>query len=77
MANTITSKGQVTIPKRIRDYLGLAAGEKVEFELGADGRVIVRRASGDKPPSRFAKYRGSLKVDMTTDQMMKLLRSDD
>lgn len=33
MAATVTSKGQVTIPKRVRDQLGLKAGSKVEFVL--------------------------------------------
>jgi AbrB family looped-hinge helix DNA binding protein len=33
MAATVTSKGQVTIPKRVRDQLGLRAGSKVEFVL--------------------------------------------
>ena len=33
MATTVTSKGQVTIPKRVRDALGVKAGSKVEFEL--------------------------------------------
>ena len=33
MAATITSKGQVTIPKRVRDQLGLKAGSKVEFVM--------------------------------------------
>lgn len=32
-AATVTSKGQVTIPKRVRDQLGLKAGSKVEFVL--------------------------------------------
>ena len=39
---TITSKGQVTIPKEIRDALGLDAGTKVEFVLEDDGSVRVR-----------------------------------
>lgn len=38
----ITSKGQVTIPKRIRDRLGLEAGEDVEFVLTDDGELHVR-----------------------------------
>ena len=33
MATTVTSKGQVTIPKRVRDGLGLKAGSKVEIEM--------------------------------------------
>lgn len=38
---SVTSKGQVTIPKRIRDELGIAAGSKVEFEL-AGGAARMR-----------------------------------
>lgn len=39
---TITSKGQVTIPKEIRERLGLEAGQEVEFVLADDGTVEVR-----------------------------------
>ena len=42
---TITSKGQVTIPKRVREALRLSAGDRIEFALSADGvvRLEVRR----------------------------------
>jgi AbrB family looped-hinge helix DNA binding protein len=36
---TITSKGQVTIPKEIRDYLKLDVGSKIDFVIDADGQV--------------------------------------
>lgn len=39
---TVTSKGQVTIPKEIRDRLGLEAGQEVEFVLEDDETVRVR-----------------------------------
>ena len=39
---TLTSKGQVTIPKRIREKLGLEAGTEVEFILDDDGSLRVR-----------------------------------
>ncbi|RLM50025.1 AbrB/MazE/SpoVT family DNA-binding domain-containing protein [Halorubrum sp. Atlit-28R] len=39
---TITSKGQVTIPKRIRDELGLDAGTEVEFIIEGDGSIRVQ-----------------------------------
>lgn len=39
---TITSKGQVTIPKRIRDELDLTAGTEVEFIIEEDGTIRVR-----------------------------------
>ena len=34
MATTITTKGQVTIPKRVRDALGLKPGDDVDFVVG-------------------------------------------
>lgn len=39
---TITSKGQVTIPKEIRDALDLEAGTEVEFTLNEQGEITVR-----------------------------------
>lgn len=36
---TITSKGQVTIPKAIREHLRVAEGDRVEFRVGEDGAV--------------------------------------
>jgi AbrB family looped-hinge helix DNA binding protein len=38
---TVTSKGQVTIPKKIRDYLKLDVGSKVDFIVDSDGQVKV------------------------------------
>lgn len=38
---TITSKGQVTIPKEIRDYLKLETGSRVDFVIDKDGYVKV------------------------------------
>jgi antitoxin PrlF len=40
--STITSKGQVTIPKRIRDFLKVKAGDQLDFVIADDGRVLVR-----------------------------------
>lgn len=39
---TVTSKGQVTIPKRIREKLGIDEGTEVEFILEEDGSARVR-----------------------------------
>ena len=38
---TITSKGQLTIPKEIRDYLKLETGTKVEFVIDDRGEVKI------------------------------------
>ena len=39
---TLTSKGQTTIPKEIRDKLGLKAQDRLNFTLMPDGTVIMR-----------------------------------
>jgi AbrB family looped-hinge helix DNA binding protein len=59
MYSTLTSKGQVTLPKQIRERLRLRAGDKLEFILRDDGRieVLVRNArmtdlKGMIPPPR-------------------------
>lgn len=38
---TVTSKGQITIPKKIRDALGVVPGDRVVFERRAAGEVVV------------------------------------
>ncbi len=40
---TVTSKGQVTIPKEIRRVLRVEAGDRIDFIIEADDRVVVRR----------------------------------
>jgi antitoxin PrlF len=39
---TVTSKGQMTIPKEVREHLRLRAGGKVRFELGSDASVVMK-----------------------------------
>ena len=39
---TMTSKGQVTIPKSIRDSLNLNSGDKIELELLSNGEAVIR-----------------------------------
>jgi antitoxin PrlF len=40
--STLTSKGQTTIPKQIRDSLGMKAGDRMTFTLMPDGIVLMR-----------------------------------
>jgi antitoxin PrlF len=46
MAPNLTSKGQVTIPKKVRDYLGLKAGAAVAFQRLDGGEIAIRAARG-------------------------------
>lgn len=76
MSTNITTKGQVTVPKSIRDYLGLKPGSPVVFERASNGDVVLRpaRKSAKRQPSRFAKLRGRATVRMTTDAILALTR---
>jgi AbrB family looped-hinge helix DNA binding protein len=38
---TVTSKGQVTIPKHVREHLDVHSGDKLEFRIGDDGTVFL------------------------------------
>ncbi len=82
MSTTVTSKGQVTIPKPLRDYLGLEPGSQVDFAYTADGQVVIRPTSpmkkSRKKSSRFDALRGSGKgLGMSTDEYMNLIRGYD
>lgn len=77
MATTVTSKGQVTIPKAIRDLLGIEPGQAVDFRMDTDGRVVLERTDGKPPRSRFDAVRGIAGPGPSTDELMQMLRGDD
>ena len=80
MPTALTSKGQVTIPKRIRDALHLLPGTPVEFSVGANGDVVLHAATMPKgrrgrAQDRFDAVRGRAEIKWRTDDLMKLLRA--
>jgi antitoxin PrlF len=77
MATRVTRKGQVTIPKRVRDYLGIEPGSMVEFDVTPDGRIVLINQDATPKPSRFEKVRGTATTKLTTDEIMAMLRGDD
>jgi antitoxin PrlF len=78
MATNVTSKGQVTVPKSVRDYLGLKPGMAVTFERLSTGEVLLRAAgrSSKARASVFAKLRGRATVKMNTEEILALTRGD-
>ena len=76
MATNVTSKGQVTVPKSVRDYLGLKPGTAVTFERLPGGEIALRPAkrSAKARPSTFGKLRGRATVKMKTEEILALTR---
>ncbi|WP_129115180.1 AbrB/MazE/SpoVT family DNA-binding domain-containing protein [Halegenticoccus tardaugens] len=73
----VTTKGQVTIPKGIRDTLGIEPGDEVVFEQTDSGYELRKEelitAEGEDP---FEKYRGSAGGDETMTERMRRLRGE-
>jgi antitoxin PrlF len=78
MATNLTSKGQVTVPKTVRDYLGLKPGAAVTFERLQGGEIAIRAAKRrtKAPRSRFGNLRGRATVRMKTEEILALTRGD-
>lgn len=70
MKATVSEKGQVTIPKRLREQLGIRPGETLEFE-DDDGRLVATKASDRDPVDEVY---GILSVEGGTDALVNELR---
>lgn len=56
-SSSLSSKGQVTIPQEIRNRLGVAAGDRIDF-VPEDGQIVIRPSRNNPDP--FAKQVGIL-----------------
>ena len=72
---TVTSKGQVTLPKAIRDALGIGPGTEVEFELAQDRAVLRKRVPTEALERWQGHLRGQLPAD-SVDELMGALRGE-
>lgn len=76
---TVTIKGQVTIPKAIRDATGISPGDRVEVEAAASGGVSItkpRTASAYRKRLLALAKRRVIRDGMTTDEYMELMRGE-
>lgn len=78
MPTTVTSKGQVTIPKAIRDKLNISVGTQLDFGVDDFGQVILRKAKqvSNRKKDRFDAARGTAEIPWRTEDLMALLRSE-
>jgi antitoxin PrlF len=87
MTTTVTVKGQVTLPKAVRESAGIHPGDRVTIRARPEGGVIVEREAA---PAETDAYRERLKEiagrkpmregpfgAMESDAIMRLLRGDD
>ena len=87
MSTTLTIKGQVTIPKQIRDALDLQPGCQLNFAVNDAGEVLLqkaelvnktpknKRAMNSVKKDRFEQVRGKADIQWRTQDLMNLLRS--
>jgi antitoxin PrlF len=70
---TITSKGQLTLPKTIRHLLRLSAGDRVDFVVKDDGTVVLRPATIDVRELKGLLHKKGLKP-VSIDEMNAIIR---
>jgi AbrB family looped-hinge helix DNA binding protein len=70
MKTVVSEKGQVTIPKALRDRLGLRAGQVLDFSEDR-GRLVAIKVAAQDPVDRVY---GILKLGRSTDSLLRALR---
>jgi antitoxin PrlF len=77
---TITVKGQVTLPKQVRDRVGLKPGDEVDVFATASGGVYIEKAGARTQQAYRARIEAlgkrRLIRGISTDELMKELRGD-
>ena len=69
----VTERGQITLPKRLRDRFGITPATEIEF-LEADGAIVIVKKTG---VSALARFRGIARPDRMparTDEFLRLIR---
>ena len=78
MATTVTVKGQVTLPKEVRDATGIKPGDRVEVRATAAGGVIIEKpgANDDYRQKLYALAKRRIIRGITTDEIMEMSRGE-
>ncbi len=73
MKTRVSEKGQITIPKPVRERLGIRPGQMLEVREEGGRLVAVKVAAED----RIARVYGILRLDKSTDELIRELRGGD
>ena len=69
----VTTKGQVTIPRNVREALGITPETEIDF-IEENGRFYLVKTSSPKNVGKFSKLRGIATANMSTDEILALTR---
>ena len=73
---TVTAKGQITLPKAIRQALRIDVGEKVAFELHENGQVLVSRADAEGEDPAIGGFLDLLADDIRAGRSVQAIPAD-
>lgn len=77
---TVTSKGQITVPKEVREHLRLKRGDRIDFSIDAEGKVQMRAAKRSVSELfGFLKRPGdvAMPIDEINESIARSRRTDD
>lgn len=74
MLSTVSEKGQITVPKRLRERLGIHPGDRLELVEDAGRLVATKAVPGERDP--VASVYGILRLDVSTDEAVRALRGE-
>lgn len=73
---TLTSKGQVTLPKSVRQILGVDTGGKIAFDVRGGGEVVVSRVETTHEDPAIGAFLGLLEADIRGARNLTTLPED-
>lgn len=79
MSYTLTQKSQVTVPKAVRQALGVEPGQSVDYEVLPDGRVLMVAAEPKRPEGEnpFLQWIGTGILKQSTEEILRETRGED
>lgn len=77
MGHALTVKGQITIPKAMREHMGVVRGQEIEFVAQPNGQVLMFPAKPAQPlENPFLKWIGTGVSGMTTEEILNETRGE-